>query len=84
LLPLNPCSFSALFILASLYKDLILFKKTIVGLSKYRVGGDKIPMVVTLQSPLYLVKIWVWERFKKFATTTHVDQPRLSFFVQEA
>ncbi|KAK2387318.1 serine/threonine-protein phosphatase 7 long form protein [Trifolium repens] len=51
-------------ILASIYKDLCLFKKTLVGLSKYSVGGEGFPMDVTLQSPFYLVQIWVWERFK--------------------
>lgn len=50
--------------LASIYKDLSLFKKTIVGLSKYQVGGDRCPMEVTLHSPFYLVQIWVWERLK--------------------
>ncbi|XP_045822351.1 protein MAIN-LIKE 2-like [Trifolium pratense] len=51
-------------ILASIYKDLCLFKKTSVGLSKYPVGGEGFPMDVTLRSPFYLVQIWVWERFK--------------------
>ncbi|MCI04477.1 serine/threonine-protein phosphatase 7 long form-like protein, partial [Trifolium medium] len=51
-------------ILASIYKDLCLFKKTLVGLSKYPAGGEGFPMDVTLQSPFYLVQIWVWERFK--------------------
>jgi hypothetical protein len=41
-----------------------LFKKTLVGLSKYPVGGEGIPMDVTLQSHFYLVQVWVWERFK--------------------
>jgi len=51
-------------VLASIYKDLSLFKKTIVDLSKYPVGGDRFPLEITLQSPFYLVQIWVWERFK--------------------
>jgi len=46
-------------VLASIYKDLSLFKKTIVDLSKYPVGGDRYPLEVTLQSPFYLVQIWV-------------------------
>ncbi|XP_058788194.1 uncharacterized protein LOC131662427 [Vicia villosa] len=53
-------------VLASLYKDLSLFKETIVGFKKCSVGGDRSPMVweVNLQSPFYLVQVWVWERFK--------------------
>ena len=51
-------------VLGSLYKDLTLFKKTITDLSKYHVGGYIFPLEVTLQSPFYLVQIWVWERFK--------------------
>jgi len=51
-------------VLASIYNDLTLFKKTIVNLSKYHVGSDRYPLQVTLQSPFYLVQIWVWERFK--------------------
>ncbi|CAJ2639716.1 unnamed protein product [Trifolium pratense] len=51
-------------VLASIYKDLSLFKKTIDGLSKYPVSGDRFPLEVTLPSPFYLVQIWVWERFK--------------------
>ncbi|XP_045822343.1 uncharacterized protein LOC123915246 [Trifolium pratense] len=52
-------------VLASLYKDLSFFKKTIVDLSKYPVGADRFPLEVTiLQSPFYLVQVWVWERFK--------------------
>jgi len=51
-------------VLASLYKDLTLFKKTIVDLSKHPDAGDIIPMEVTFQSPFYLVQVWVWERFK--------------------
>ncbi|XP_024634660.1 uncharacterized protein [Medicago truncatula] len=50
-------------VLASIYKDLTLFKKTIVGLSKYYVGGDRFPLEVNLRSPFYLVQIWVWERY---------------------
>ncbi|PNY11397.1 serine/threonine-protein phosphatase, partial [Trifolium pratense] len=51
-------------VLASIYRDLTLFKKTIVDLSKYPTGGDRFPVEITLQSPFYLVQIWVWERFK--------------------
>ncbi|XP_050877137.1 uncharacterized protein LOC127080889 [Lathyrus oleraceus] len=43
-------------VLASIYKDLSFFKKTIVG-------GARFPWEVTLESPFYLVQIWVWERF---------------------
>ncbi|CAJ2669338.1 unnamed protein product [Trifolium pratense] len=42
-------------VLASIYRDLTLFKKTI---------ADRYPLEVTLSSPFYLVQIWVWERFK--------------------
>jgi len=51
-------------VLASIYKDLSVFKKTVVDVSKLSVGGDRYPLEVTLQSPFYLVQIWVWERFK--------------------
>ncbi|XP_058782356.1 uncharacterized protein LOC131656750 [Vicia villosa] len=52
-------------VLAGIYKDLTLFKKTIVDLWKHDVaGGDRFPLEVTFQSPFYLVQIWVWERFK--------------------
>ncbi|KAK2387270.1 serine/threonine-protein phosphatase 7 long form protein [Trifolium repens] len=51
-------------VLASLYKDLSFFKKTIVDMSKYPVDGDSFPLEVTIHSPFYLVQIWVWERFK--------------------
>ncbi|KAK2441329.1 serine/threonine-protein phosphatase 7 long form protein [Trifolium repens] len=46
-------------VLASLYKDLSLFKKTIDG-------ANSLPLKVFIQilSPFYLVQIWVWERFK--------------------
>ncbi|CAK8565544.1 unnamed protein product [Lathyrus sativus] len=61
-------------VLASLYKDLSLFKETIVGFKKYSIGGDRLPMVweVSLQSPFYLVQVWVWERFKNLQ-----PQPKL-------
>ncbi|XP_045822349.1 uncharacterized protein LOC123915251 [Trifolium pratense] len=50
-------------VLASLYKDLSMFKKTIVDLKKC---PDKFHLVldINLQSPFYLVQVWVWERFK--------------------
>ncbi|KAL2322611.1 hypothetical protein Fmac_026990 [Flemingia macrophylla] len=54
-------------VLASIYTDLSLFKKAIVG-----VTGDKLETEVTLKSPFYLVQIWVWERFKNLQ-----PQPRL-------
>jgi len=58
-------------IFASLYKDLRLFKNTIVDLKKC---PDKFPLVldVNLQSPFYLVQVWVWERFKNLQ-----PQPKL-------
>lgn len=62
-------------VLAGIYKDLTLFKKTIVDLSKHVAGGDRFPLEVTFYSPFYLVQIRVWERFKKFTTATCVNQP---------
>ncbi|XP_020222211.1 uncharacterized protein LOC109804776 [Cajanus cajan] len=59
-------------VLASIYKDLTLLKKTIVGLTEKLVLGDDLQLEVTLQSPFYLVQIWVWERFKNLQ-----PQPRL-------
>ena len=58
-------------VLASLYNDLSLFKKQIVDFKKC---PHKFPLVldVNLQSPFYLVQVWVWERFKKFQ-----PQPKL-------
>jgi len=38
-------------VLASVFKDLSLFNKTIVGLRKYIVGSDRLSMELTLQSP---------------------------------
>jgi hypothetical protein len=45
-------------VLACLYKDLSFLKVTIVDLKKC-------PLVfeVNVQSPFYLVQVWVWERF---------------------
>ncbi|RHN39907.1 putative aminotransferase-like, plant mobile domain-containing protein [Medicago truncatula] len=53
-------------VLACLYKDLRLFKETIVGLTKTTTEGAKFPLKVevNVQSPIYLVKVWLWERFK--------------------
>ncbi|RDX71489.1 Serine/threonine-protein phosphatase 7 long form-like protein, partial [Mucuna pruriens] len=51
-------------VLATIYKDLTLLKKTIVGLTEKQVLDDKLKLEVTLQSPFNLVQIWVWERFK--------------------
>ncbi|WJX23743.1 hypothetical protein P8452_12932 [Trifolium repens] len=58
-------------VLPSLYKDLSLIKKQIVDLKKC---SDKFPLVldVNLQSPFYLVQVWVWERFKNLQ-----PQPKL-------
>jgi hypothetical protein len=52
-------------VLASIYKDLSLFKKTIIDMFKYPVSGDRFPVELTLLSPFYLVQVWVWERFTK-------------------
>nr|KYP60891.1 Serine/threonine protein phosphatase 7 long form isogeny [Cajanus cajan] len=57
-------------VLASIYTDLSLLKKAIVG-----VTGDNLESEVTLKSPFYLVQIWVWERFKNLQ-----PQPRLVGF----
>ncbi|KAK2387313.1 serine/threonine-protein phosphatase 7 long form protein [Trifolium repens] len=54
-------------VLASLYKDLSLFKKQIVDLNNFHLVLD-----VNLQSPFYLVQVWVWERFKNLQ-----PQPKL-------
>ncbi|XP_058788193.1 uncharacterized protein LOC131662426 [Vicia villosa] len=53
-------------VLASLYNDLSLFKEIIVGFKKCLVRGVELPLVleVDVQSPFYLVQVWVWERFK--------------------
>ncbi|MCH99166.1 serine/threonine-protein phosphatase 7 long form-like protein, partial [Trifolium medium] len=61
-------------VLASIYKDLRVFKEAIVGLKKRSVGGDKLPLVldVNVQSPFYLVQVWVWERFQNLQ-----PQPKL-------
>ncbi|PNY08761.1 serine/threonine-protein phosphatase [Trifolium pratense] len=57
-------------VLASLYKDLSLFKKTIDDLKTM----VKFPLEfeVNVQSPFYLVQVWVWERFKNLQ-----PQPKL-------
>jgi len=59
----NPVAFAPS-VLASIYNDLGVFKKTVDDSSKYPVGGDRYPLELTLESPFYLVQIWVWERFK--------------------
>ena len=66
----NPISLAPA-VLASLYKDLRLFKNTIVDLKKC---PDKFPFMldVNVQSPFYLVQVWVWERFKNLQ-----PQPKL-------
>lgn len=51
-------------VLAGIYKDLGCLRETIVGFRKKPVVGDEVELEVTLQSPFYLVQIWVWERFK--------------------
>ncbi|XP_068498647.1 uncharacterized protein [Phaseolus vulgaris] len=63
-------------VLACIYQDLTLLKKTIVGLAKRLLLGDNLELEVTLQSPFYLVQIWVWERFKNL-------QPQPSFINPE-
>jgi len=50
-------------ILASINKDLTLFKKTIIDLSKYLIGDDIFPVEFTFLSTFYLVQVWVSERF---------------------
>jgi hypothetical protein len=50
-------------VLARIYKDLTLFKKTIIDLSKYHVSDDRFPVEFSPLSPFYLVQVWVWERF---------------------
>jgi len=50
-------------VLASIYNDLSLFKKQIVDFKKC-------PVDVNLQSPFYLVQVWVWERFKSLQPRT--------------
>jgi hypothetical protein len=47
-------------VLANLYNDLSLFKKQIVDLKKC--PSSELDVIV--QSPFYLVQVWVWERFK--------------------
>ena len=57
-------------VLASIYKDLTLFKKTIIDLSKLSVGSYRYPLEITLESPFYLVQIWVCERLKNLQPQT--------------
>jgi hypothetical protein len=52
----NPIALAPI-VLASIYRDLTLFKKTIVDLSKFSVGSDRYPLEITLPSPFYLVQI---------------------------
>ncbi|KAG5151026.1 hypothetical protein JHK84_027498 [Glycine max] len=59
-------------VLASIYHDLTLLKKTIVRLAEKSVLDDKLELMTTLQSPFYLIQIWVWERFKNLQ-----PQPKL-------
>jgi hypothetical protein len=58
----NPIALAP-FVLASIYKDLSLFKKTIIDMSKYFVSDDRFPVEFTLLSPFYLVQVWVWKMF---------------------
>ncbi|TKY46848.1 nuclear factor of kappa light polypeptide protein enhancer in B-cells 2 [Spatholobus suberectus] len=51
-------------VLASIYKDLTLLMKTIVGLIEKLVLGDNLELEATIESPFYLVQIWVWKTFK--------------------
>ncbi|KAK7316746.1 hypothetical protein RJT34_00430 [Clitoria ternatea] len=51
-------------VLASIYKDLSLLKKTIVRLKERSPLSDNLQLEVALHSPFYLVQIWLWERFK--------------------
>ncbi|XP_057432611.1 uncharacterized protein LOC130725390 [Lotus japonicus] len=61
-------------VLASIYKDLGLLKETIAGLTKIPVAADKLDkeLEVTLESPFYLVQIWLWERFQNLQPETNV------------
>jgi len=60
-------------VLATIYKDLTLFKKTIVDFSKSFRSYSSITL-------LFGSNLGVGE-VQKFTTTTHVDQPRGPFFV---
>ncbi|XP_019430671.1 PREDICTED: uncharacterized protein LOC109338004 [Lupinus angustifolius] len=50
-------------VLAGLYKDLGCLRETIIYLAKKTVVAE-MDLEVILQSPFYLVQIWVWERFR--------------------
>ena len=66
-------------VLASIYQDLSLLKKTIVGLAKKLSLGDNLELEVTLQSPFYLVQIWVWERFRNLQPQPSLINPENSW-----
>jgi len=66
-------------VLASIYQDLALLKKTIVGLAKKLLLGDNLELEVTLQSPFYLVQIWVWERFGNLQPQPSLINPENSW-----
>ncbi|XP_015954683.1 uncharacterized protein LOC107479053 [Arachis duranensis] len=51
-------------VLASIYRDLDLLKKAIVGVKENKVVEKDVKLQVTLRSPFHLVQVWVWERFK--------------------
>ena len=52
-------------VLSSIYRDLCLLKKTIVGLNKFDPGDDENSVLeVIIRSPFQLVQLWVWERFQ--------------------
>ncbi|KAK7267775.1 hypothetical protein RIF29_20454 [Crotalaria pallida] len=50
-------------VLACIYEDLSCLKQTLVHLTKGPVVSE-VDLELTLQSPFYLVQIWLWERFK--------------------
>uniref|UniRef100_A0A2N9I7V0 Aminotransferase-like plant mobile domain-containing protein n=1 Tax=Fagus sylvatica TaxID=28930 RepID=A0A2N9I7V0_FAGSY len=52
-------------VLSSIYMDLCVLKRTIVGLNKFDPGEDGNSVLeVIIRSPFQLVQIWVWERFQ--------------------
>ena len=52
-------------VLSSIYRDLCLLKRTIVGLNKFDGGENENSLLeVIIRSPFQLVQLWVWERFQ--------------------